>query len=382
MPAVLKTSLQEEQKRVLQSRPGVDSSSPDTSEYESKIQGLLDVNRVMARENQYLLAQCEILRKEHDALGHMMRSRMALSNVKELEYKSVIEGMKAVVKEKEDRERALVGNLEALQEKYAQLLDIMKSYEGSHREDDTHKNTRNIFMEEKENIGEVREREGRHQAVLHERLGASLDASHVSLRKPGRAICSRRISQSDDEKDLGERGGGETRNIGHQQWPTPVLLRLDALQKNSGRREPLLEKRISPSSKDTAAHEDITSFVSSEGDAFSTNGFQTPKHAVVHSAPLNTKEAPVQELFYEEARTTGRKKASESRRKSDGNTKRLDQEACYTEPKSVRSSLRRRKPINYALPSVRSKLRQGDPHTFGIDSISSTPGPSGRCRAA
>lgn len=311
MPAVLKTSLQEEQKRVLQSRPGVDSSSPDTSEYESKIQGLLDVNRVMARENQYLLAQCEILRKEHDALGHMMRSRMALSNVKELEYKSVIEGMKAVVKEKEDRERALVGNLEALQEKYAQLLDIMKSYEGSQREDDTHKATRNIFMEEKENIGEVRERGGRHQAVLHERLGA-LDASHVSLRKPGRAVCSRGISQSDDEKDLGEKGGGETRNIGHQQWPTPVLLRLDALQKNSGRREPLLEKRISPSSKDTAAHEDITSFVSSEGDAFSTNGFQTPKHAVVHSAPLHdTKEAPAQELFYEEARTTGRNKASE-----------------------------------------------------------------------
>lgn len=311
MPAVLKTSLQEEQKRVLQSRPGLDSSSPDTIEYESKIQGLLDVNRVMARENQYLLAQCEILRKEHDALGHMMRSRMALSNVKELEYKSVIEGMKAVVKEKEDRERALVGNLEALQEKYAQLLDIMKSYEDSHREDDTHKNMPStLFMEEKENINNGKEREGRHQALLHERLGA-LDASHVSLRKPANAVYSRKISQNNDEKDMGKKHGGEVRKTGHQQWPTPVLLRLDALQRSSVRREPLLEKRMSPSSKDTAAHEEIKSVVSSEGDAFSTNGFQTPKHAVVHSAPLNTKEAHVQELFYEEARTSERKKSSE-----------------------------------------------------------------------
>lgn len=306
MPAVLNTTLHEEEKRVLQSRQGLDSSSLDTSEYESKIQGLLDVNRVMARENQYLLAQCEILRKEHDALGHMMRSRMALSNVKELEYKSVIEGMKAVVKEKEDRERTLVGNLQAVEEKYAQLLDIMESHENSHRLSDTHKCVYSGFREEKENVNAAKERKGRHQALLHERMGA-LDTSHVSLREPVRTVCNRRLSEGHIVKEVVKIGKGEKRETGQHQWPTPALLRLDALQENSIRREPLLERRLSPSSKDT---EEIKSFVSSEGDAFSTNGFQTPEHAVVHAVSLHTEEAPVQELLYEEARTTGTKKAS------------------------------------------------------------------------
>lgn len=94
----------------------------DTAGYERKIRSLLDTNRLLARENQYLLHQGCLLRKEHDALGHLMRSRIALSNVKEMELKSALEGMRLVVQEKEK-------SIISLERKYQELLTRMKSLE-------------------------------------------------------------------------------------------------------------------------------------------------------------------------------------------------------------------------------------------------------------
>jgi len=94
----------------------------DTVGYERKIRSLLDTNRLLARENQFLSQQADVLRKEHDALGHMMRSRIALSNVKEMELKSALEGMRLVVQEKENA-------VESLERKYEELLAKMKSLE-------------------------------------------------------------------------------------------------------------------------------------------------------------------------------------------------------------------------------------------------------------
>lgn len=96
----------------------------DTDAYDRKIQSLLDTNRLLARENQFLSQQSDMLRKEHDALGHLMRSRIALSNVKEMELKSALEGMRIVVQEKE---KVTV----SLERKYNDLLERMKSFESS-----------------------------------------------------------------------------------------------------------------------------------------------------------------------------------------------------------------------------------------------------------
>ncbi len=105
------------------SRPNTSESiETDTVGYERKIRSLLDTNRLLAKENQFLAQQSEQLRKEHDALGHMMRSRVALSNVKEMELKSALEGMRLVVQEKEK-------SLVSLEGKYQEILAKMKSLE-------------------------------------------------------------------------------------------------------------------------------------------------------------------------------------------------------------------------------------------------------------
>ena len=171
------------------------TNSQPVEEYEKKIQGLLDVNKILARENQFLSAQFDILRKEHDALGHMMRSRIALSNVKELELKSALEGMRVVSMQKDQ----VLSNLQA---KYDTLVELMRSYE-SHCEKENVSSKARALSENPNNPGKTK-----------------VDV-HVSTRK--------KIIDSD--KEICSDDGLVTE--AYHPWLSPVMMRLSNLEKQS-----------------------------------------------------------------------------------------------------------------------------------------------------
>lgn len=189
----------------------------DTAGYERKIQSLLDTNRLLARENQFLSQQSDMLRKEHDALGHLMRSRIALSNVKEMELKSALEGMRAVVQEKENF-------AVALEKKYEELLSKMKALEDQNEE--------NLAdaKETKDNDMRINSIEGRHEIkrLSKQFIAASSAEGH-----------QRPISVHGESTD------GMTEAL--HPWLSPVLLRLESLEKSQDASfEALCGTRVTP----------------------------------------------------------------------------------------------------------------------------------------
>ena len=184
-------------KKVARSTKGASKDnrgSQPVEEYEKKIQGLLDVNKILARENQFLSAQFDVLRKEHDALGHMMRSRIALSNVKELELKSALEGMRVVSMQKERV-------LSDLQAKYDNLVEVMRSYE-------SHSDKENASCK------------ARALSDIKNSVKTKLDV-HVSTRKKGVTLDKERFSDDGLATEA------------YHPWLSPVLMRLSNLEKQS-----------------------------------------------------------------------------------------------------------------------------------------------------
>lgn len=227
------------------SRPAIsETNETDAAGYERKIRSLLDTNRLLARENQFLSQQSDMLRKEHDALGHMMRSRIALSNVKEMELKSALEGMRLVVQEKEK-------SAVSLERKYEELLAKMKSFEDANTGD-------------KQTPGSNKKSHG--------------------IRRLSKQFTTISTGEEDDQAGEPQSPAPDGMTEAYHPWLSPVLMRLETLGNDHGTSyQALCSTKFTPMQEleeTTDAHGTLQ-FCGLDDAISCTGDCQTPKHHMI-----------------------------------------------------------------------------------------------------
>ena len=309
----------------------------------SKVRSLLEINKTLAKENTFLSQQFDVLSKEAASLSHLLRSRQVLTNAKELELKSALEASKHALKEKDEEIRRLeerVTELEArltvaVEQRWA-MMDAIEAMDAGRR------------VEEKVEVEDT-------------------DKSSTSPESP-KSPKSPKSSKSSKSSRT------PTTDLAfleaNHPWLSPVLLRLERLSNDSVKEFKVpASKRFSPSDDQPVGRRvdvDIDLTGSSDEDSRDAgSGAYDPHAAFDEFANTNdsTEDAHEQDQFQDQFETPEPVPC----RLSIGLPMPSVHETSVlkTPVTGSRSSLRQRKTINYALPSLNAKLRQGDAHTFG-----------------
>jgi hypothetical protein len=199
-----------------------------TSSDASKVRSLLEINKTLAKENTFLSQQFDVLSKECASLSHMLRSKVALSNAREMELKSALESAKQALRGKETM-------MSQLEEKVKHLEELLALAEGR---------------------------------------GEMIDGK-VAAAERGHRESTPRSSEMSSKSDLAYLEANHP-------WMSPVLLRLDRLS-NEGDNEFKVppHKRFSPPEK---IHVDLTRSEDQTQEASSTDAVSCT------NVPLTTPE--------------------------------------------------------------------------------------------
>jgi hypothetical protein len=329
---------------------------------DARIRSLLDINRTFAKENTFLSQQFELMSRECASLTHMLRSKMALSNAREMELRSSLEGMRISLQGKQELVKRLEKRIKELEEQPRESVrgDKHEQRNGSH--------TKGGVMGEDDECTDV--------------PGTAIHTSCYVIDTHGYDRGDAKTKTDDDD---GRRGSGSQRRTAttpsstrssrdsmacleaNHPWLSPMLLRLDKLSAEGDRVFKMpSHKRLSPSEDDgsgppidlTAQEEEAVD--PRDAESWTDDPYETPDQVRCRLSLPSLNDITGEKLDGRE-----RACAAGSGGHLVGPCEEERTSVLKTPATGKRSSLRRRNTVNYQLPSLNSKLRQGDPHTFG-----------------
>ena len=306
--------------------------------------------------------------------AHLLRSRQLLHGARELELKSALEAAKQQVQKREDAVRSMESKVRDLEERVRSLTEAqMEEVERSR-----------VVGEGKENTCGNMDK-GTTGASSESGVGIIVTIDGKSAGATGRGSKSPKSLKSTRLPRSPDRGLLEA----NHPWLSPVLLRLERLSNDSDSDFHVpLNKRYSPEGgdyergrvKDGWNEIDLT--LSRDEDSMDAGSctyrvdndieavHQRMENAVctTENGDYKTPEPMSGRLHERPGLPSVREDKVSHAQDSDGPPEGSGLPRVREEEhlKGSRSSLRRRKAVNYALPSLNSKLRQGDAHTFGV----------------
>jgi hypothetical protein len=302
-------------------------SSPYANNDARKVRSLLEINKTLAKENTLLSQQFDVLSKECATLHHLVRSRQVLNNARELELKSELEAAKQAIREKEEILKGLEQRLKELEAR----LELVEATSGN---------------------------EGRKDAANGNTTG-----DHNST--PRTTTSSTRFN-SPNEYDTAYLEANHP-------WLSPILLRLEQLSSASDSEFKVQpDKRFSPSRENENTLFDVDLTLSGEEDSKDAVSCtcaidNIDEHSTVPQDRVACKDATGSSHFETPEPLRSRQSLGLGLKSVKEDVEVLGNASELKTPVTgSRSSLRQRKMINYALPSLNAKLRRGDAHTFGV----------------